>query len=89
MDQDKVFGATTPDTLRQAAFRVIDRTQDIPEVQLQATGLALFCMCEAAGQDIRALLVACERMRNELDGPYTSTFRAIEEYSRDMIGSRR
>jgi len=89
MNRDRVFGATTPDTLRQSAFRVIDRTQDHPEVQLQATGIALFCMCKATGQDIRELRVACERMSTALDGPYTSTFRAIEEYSRDMIGSRR
>ena len=86
MDRDKLFGATDATRLRNAAFRVIDRTQDDTEVQLQAMGIALVATCEALGVDVKEMLVSCERMKNTLDGPFVSTFRAIEEYARNEIG---
>jgi len=40
MDRDKVFGGVDAYRLRNGAFLVIDKTQDEPEHQLQAIGLA-------------------------------------------------
>jgi len=88
MDRDKLFGATDPTRLRQQAFLVISRTQDDPEVQLQAMGIALYATCEALGVDVKELLTSCERMKNMLDGPFVYVFRSIEEYARNEIGRR-
>lgn len=72
--------------LRNAAFRVIDRTQDEPEQQIQAMGLALVCACAGVGLDVREVLTACDRIRTIQDGPYVGTYRAIEAYARNEIG---
>ena len=88
MDRDKIFGATDATRLRTSAYRVISRTQDDPEVQLQAMGVALVATCEALGVDVKDVLTGCERMKNTLDGPFVGTFRAIEEYARNEIGRR-
>ena len=88
MDRDKIFGGTDAVRLRTAAYRVISRTQDDPEVQLQAMGVALVATCAALGVDVKDVLIGCERMANTLDGPFVGTFRAIEEYARNEIGRR-
>jgi len=51
-------------------------------------GIALVATCAALNVDVRDVLVGCERMKNTLDGPFVSTFRAIEEYARNEIGRR-
>ena len=72
--------------MRQATFRVIDRTQDRPEMQVLATAIALYSMCDALNIDIKQLLVSVERMTNDLDGPFVSTFAALREYAIKEIG---
>jgi hypothetical protein len=79
-------GATV---LRQAAFRVIDRTQEQPATQLLAIALALVAACEGSNVNVRDLLVTVERMKSDLDGPYVSTFNGIREYAKHEIGRRR
>lgn len=88
MNRDKLFTlcAADADTMRQAVYRVIDRTQDEPEVQVQAMAIALYSTCKALRLDIRQLLTNIERMENDLDGPFTSTFRALEAYAKNEIG---
>jgi hypothetical protein len=88
MNTDKLFSCGNPQAMRQAAYRVITRTQDDPEVQVQAMGIALFATCSALGVDIRQLLTSMERMKNDLDGPFTGTFGALEQYARNEIGRR-
>ena len=87
MNRDKLFGGISdPVLFRQQAYAVISRTQDHPEMQLQAMGLALYAVCDALDVDIRELLTACEKIKNEQDGPFVYVFRAIEEYARNEIG---
>jgi hypothetical protein len=50
--------------------------------------LALFATCEALDINIRDLLTGMERMKNDLNGPYSGTFGALEEYARNEIGRR-
>lgn len=89
MNTDRLFSAGgDPALMRRAAYRVISRTQDEPEVQVQAMGIALFATCRALRIDIKQLLVSMERMSNDLDGPFQGTFSAIEEYARQEIGMR-
>jgi hypothetical protein len=90
MNTDKVYGmaARDPDAMRQAMYLVLSRLQDAPELQLQATALCLYAMCKATGTDMRKLLNTVERMAEDLDGPFNSTFRALEAYAREQIGRR-
>lgn len=87
MNQDKLYGtiARDPTQMRQAMYGVLSRLQDQPEVQLQATAMCLYAMCNALNVDIRRLLMSVERMQNDLDGPYTSTYRALEAYAREQL----
>ena len=86
MDRDKIFGGVDPVRLRNATFAVIDKTQDEPEHQLQAIGLALVCACEGTGIDVREVLTACERMRTVQSGPFVTTYDAIVRYAKDTMG---
>jgi hypothetical protein len=86
MDRDKLFGGVDAVRLRNQAFHVIDRTQDEPEHQIQAIGLALVCACSGVGLDVKEILTACERIRTVQDGPYVGTYRAIEDYAKHEIG---
>lgn len=88
MNTDKVYGmsAGPPEELRQAMYLVLSRLQDHPEMQVQATAMCLFAMCNALGIDVRRLLTTVERMIEDLDGPFVYTFRSLEEYAKDMIG---
>lgn len=80
------FGRFDPERVRCATFRVISRTQDDPATQIIGTALALQAMCDAVRIDIRELLENTDRRKDDLDGPFTVTFRAIEDYARQEIG---
>ncbi len=90
INRDKLLGmcATHPTAMRTSMYRVISNSQDKPEVQVQAIGMALIATCSALNINVRELLETVERMRNDLDGPFSSTFRALEAYARNEIGSR-
>jgi hypothetical protein len=90
MNRDKLIGmaGTHPAAMRQAMYAVIDRTQDRPEVQLQAIAMALVATCEALNIDVKELLNTVEIMKNDLDGNFTSTFEALKAYARYEIGGR-
>lgn len=90
MNTDRIYGmiAADPDRMRQNMYGVLSKLQDVPEQQVQATAMCLYCMCKALGLDMRRLLTSVERMAEDLDGPYTNTFRALEAYAREEIGRR-
>ncbi len=75
-----------PVRLRQQAYRVISRTQDDPSSQVLGITLAFFAIAEALDLDINQLLETARRMKNDLDGPFAGTFRALEAYARNEIG---
>jgi hypothetical protein len=86
VNTDRLTVGGNPTALRNAAYRTISRTQDVPEVQVMGMAVALYATCEALGIDIRQLLVSCERMKHDLDGPFVGTFAALREYARGEIG---
>lgn len=88
MNRDQFNTGGNPVRLRQAAYRCISRTQDDPSTQVQGMALALFATCRALNVDIKQLLVSIERMERDLNGPFVSTFRALEAYARNEIGRR-
>lgn len=90
INRDKLIGmcATHPTAMRTAMYKVISNSQDTPEVQVQAMGMALVATCSALGINVRDLLETVERMRDDLEGPFSSTFRALEAYARGEIGSK-
>ena len=85
MNRDRLCQVQYPEKLRQAAFRAIDRTQDQPEVQLQGIAIAMLAIAEATRVDVRKLLVSCERIMDDIDGPFSPTIRAIKEYAQHEL----
>lgn len=88
MNRDQLTVAGDPVRLRQAAYRCITRTQDSPSTQVKGMAIALFATCEALDIDIRQLLTMVEQMKSDLNGPFVSTFDALEAYARNEIGRR-
>jgi len=90
LNRDRLIGmcATHPTEMRNAMYKVISNSQDLPEVQVQAMAMALVATCSALNIDVKEILNTVERMRNDLEGPFNSTFRALEAYAREQIGSR-
>lgn len=87
MNTDKLYGmaARDPDTLRRGMYGVVDKLQDQPEVQLQATAICLHAMCSALGVDMRRLLASTEQMTRDVESPFTSHFKALEAYAREQM----
>lgn len=90
INRDKLIGmcAAHPRDMRTAMYKVISDTQDRPEVQLQAMGMALMATCKALDVDVNELLCAIDRMNADLDGPFVSTYLALTAYARAEIGSK-
>lgn len=85
--QDRLsFGTIDPARLRNVTYAMISRVQDDPDIQIRATALALYTMCQAAGVDVKQLLVNTERLMNDLDGPFSAEIRAMREYTKHEIG---
>lgn len=80
--------ALDPVRLRQATYRVITRTQDDPAMQVAGMAIALTAVCRALDINMRSLIEQSERMADDFDGPFQSTFRAMEAYARNEIGRR-
>lgn len=87
MNTDRLYGmiARDPESLRKAMYGVVDKLQDQPEVQLQATAICLLAMCSALGVDVRKLLTSTEQMARDVESPFTSHFAALEAYARGMM----
>ncbi len=90
INRDKLFGmcAAYPGQMRMAMYKVISNSQDTPEVQVQAMAMALLATCKALDIDVKDMLNTAEQMAADLDGPFRSTFLALEEYARNEIGRR-
>jgi len=90
INRDKLLGmaAAHPVAMRTAMYKVISNSQDSPEVQLQAMAMALVATCNALKVDVKELLNTVELMAADLDGPFSSTFRALEAYADNEIGRR-
>jgi len=90
INRDKLIGmcAAHPVAMRTAMYKVISNSQDTPEVQVQAIGMALVAVCSALDIDVKDILNTVEQMAADLDGPFSSTFRALEAYAHNEIGRR-
>lgn len=80
--------ALDPVRTRMSAYRVITRTQDDPAMQVAGIAVSLVAICRALDIDMRALIEQSERMADDLDGPFQSTFRALQAYACNEIGRR-
>lgn len=85
MNKDRLTTGANAVRVRDAAYRAITKTQDDPAVQVLGMAVALYATCEALNVDIKQLLVSCERMKNDLDGPFIGTFRAIRDYAQGEL----
>lgn len=86
MNTDKFNTGMTPFKVREMTYRLLSTTQDEPELQVISTAMVLFALCKALDIDLKQLLVSVERMHGDLSGPFTTHFRALEEYARNEIG---
>lgn len=84
--RDRLAGSAEPERLRQAAYRVITRTQDDPAVQIRGVALALAAIADATGLDMRELIRTSERMLHDIDSPFSAQMKALREYAKHEIG---
>lgn len=80
--------ALDPSRLRQAVYRIITRTQDDPAMQVAGMAISLVAVAKALNINMRTLIEQAERLGHDLDGPFQSTFRALEAYAINEIGRR-
>ncbi len=66
------FSFQRPELLRALTVKA-NLELALGEANAEGMALALFATCEALDIDIRQLLVSMERMKNDLNGPFTST----------------
>ena len=87
--RDRVsFGSFDPVALREATFRVIERTQDDPATQVVAIAMAFTTITQSLQLDPRDLLQQCEARLADVDGPMVGTYKAIREYAANELGRR-
>lgn len=83
---DQVRHASDVAALRQPAFTVISRIQDVtPANQFRATMLAATAMAQALGLDPHEEVARAIRMMAAAEGPFTTHVQAIKDYARGEL----
>ncbi|RVU03579.1 class I SAM-dependent methyltransferase [Novosphingobium umbonatum] len=83
---DGVKIASTVAGLREPAFRICDRMQDIhPSDQVRALFLAAAVTAEAVGVDPHDEIERARRMCAQAEGPHTYHVQAIRDYAAEEI----
>ena len=78
---DRVRLASSVDALREPAFRICNRMQDInPSDQIRALFLAALVTAEAAGLDPHEEIQRAYRITKVAEGPYQAHVSAIRDY---------
>lgn len=73
-------------SLREPAFRVISRMEDVePHVQFNALMLAAAVACRALGLDPHDELARANRKIAPAQGPFTTHVGALEDYFRNEL----
>lgn len=84
--QDRVRHASTVAELREPAFRLADRMQDLePAVQYRALILAALVATQALGLDPHEEIERARRMVAAAEGPFTSHVQALRDYVRGEL----
>lgn len=84
--QDRVRHASTVAELREPAFRIADRMQDLePAVQYRALILAALVATQALGLDPHEEIERARRMVTAAEGPFTSHVQALRDYVRGEL----
>ena len=79
--RDRVRTESTVDALREPAFRICHRMQDInPSDQIRALFLAALVTAEAAGLDPHEELHRAARITRQAEGPFQYHVEAIRDY---------
>lgn len=80
------IGYFSPASIRNPAFRVIERIQYVdPAAQITATAVALCAMCQAIGLDMRDVINVAENTLRDADGPYYEHIKAIRDYAKGEL----
>jgi len=86
---DRVRHASEVTTLREPAFRIIDRIQGLdPAVQYRALALAFVACSQALGVDPHEMAARAERQMAQAEGPFTYHVQAIRDYAADELAHR-
>lgn len=79
---DRVRTASTVGALREPAFRIINRMQDVnPSDQYRALALAFLACTEALRLDPHMEVLRAARLMADAEGPFTSHVQAIRDYA--------
>ncbi|MBK1968386.1 class I SAM-dependent methyltransferase [Mycobacterium phage jiawei] len=83
---DQVRLASDVAALREPAFTVISRIQDVrPADQFRAVMLAALAMAETLGLDAHEEVERARRMMSAAEGPFTVHVQAIRDYTRGEL----
>lgn len=86
---DRVRHDSTVGRLREPAFRICDRMQDLnPSDQVRALFLAAVVVAEAVGVDPHEEIERCRRMCAQAEGPHTYHVQAIRDYAAAEIARK-
>lgn len=81
-----VRAASSVSDLREPAFRIIDRMQDLdPSTQVRALALAFTVVASEIGIPAFDLVQMSERMMSQAEGPHTIYVQAIRDYARTEL----
>jgi hypothetical protein len=79
---DRVRTASSVSDLRQPAFLLMDRLQDVnPSDQVRALALAFVTVSQALRLDPHEEVLRAVRMMRQAEGPFTSLVQAIRDYA--------
>ncbi|MFN3573654.1 MAG: hypothetical protein ACK4TR_09015 [Phenylobacterium sp.] len=86
--QDRIRHASTVAELREPAFRLAHRMQDIePAAQYRALMLAAVVATQALGLDPHDEIERARRMVSHAEGPFTAHVQALRDYVRgELLG---
>ncbi|QOC54166.1 hypothetical protein [Caulobacter vibrioides] len=86
---DRVRLSSSVAELREPAFRIIDRMQDIdPSAQVRALMLAATVTCEALRLDPHEEIERARRMMAQAEGPFTYHVQAIRSYAEGELARK-
>lgn len=84
--KDAIRFGTTPAAVRKAMYKQLTAAQsERPGAQVLGAATLLIVLAEATGLDVPELLRHVERMRSDLDSPFTHQIGAAIEYARGEL----
>lgn len=83
---DRVRLSSTVAALREPAFLIISRIQDVnPSDQVRALVLAAYVVCDALNLDPFEEIARASRLVDDAEGPFTYHVQAIRDYAKGEL----